>query len=796
MGIIAGCSSLLAQDCQSALSGTITDQKTKEALVSAKVEIVGTDKTTYTDFEGNYSFEKLCKDTIHLKVSQEGYQEQIVAVLIDGDTEQNVKLGQHKESLAEVVVRGTSVIEKSKTSQEQSISSQDIDKFSSQSMGDALKNMSGVSTLKTGKSIVKPVIQGLSSSRVPILNNGTRMEDQEWGAEHAPNIDLNATGKLTVVKGAGALQYGGDAIGGVVINEHADIPRADTLYGKTILSGATNGRGGSATSSLTKSFKSGWYINAQGTYKKFGDYEAPNYKLTNTGTNERDFSVDLGLNRHDYGFDIYYSSYNNHLGVLRASNTGSVSDLVHAINSKKPTYIRDFSYHLEAPRQKVQHHLVRAKLYKRFDNLGKLTLNYNYQENDRLEYDVRRGKDKNKPSVDLNLKTHSAKANFDFDTRDDYDLKVGADGHYKLNYADPSTGVQRIIPNYKQYAFGAFATGNYTFNRHWLAEAGARYDYSHIDAHKWYDKTRWDQQNYDDEFKNLITGEHGSQYLTHPVFHYNNISATAGIKYSFYPDMDVRLNYAMSNRAPNPSESFSDGLHHSSASLELGELRLDSEHSHKVSLAFEKDKGDFTFTLSPYFNYIDNYINSEPDGLEETVRGSFLRYQYQQVNARLLGLDVDLDYQFNKNFAYQGKFSTVDGRETGNSHRALIDIPATNMSHAISYQNQSWHQLAFTLRGEATFRKKHYPDDNFTIRMLEDGKYQDREVDISTPPKGYFLTGLDASAVFHPYARGSMEVRLSFDNIFDVSYRDYLNRLRYYAANTGRNISLQLKFTY
>src|SRR5699024_9772583 len=369
------------QDCQSSLTGKITDRNTGEPLMSIKVKIVDSDAVTYTDIDGNYKFTDRCEGPLEIRVSGKNSQEVIVPVLIKGSTRQDVKLDHHPEELEEVVIIGNSVIKKSQTAQEQSISGKDIDDFSSASLGDALAQMSGVSTLKTGKSIVKPVIQGLTGSRVPVLNGGTRMEDQEWGDDHAPNLDLNSAGKLTVVKGAAALQYGGDAIGGVVIADQADIPIKDTIYGKTILSGSSNGRGGSFSSTLTKSFESGWYLNAQGTYKKFGDYKAPDYILSNTGNNERDLSIRFGLNKFDYGFDAYYSSFNNHLGVLRASSTGSVSDLVNAINSGKPTYVRDFTYDLEAPRQKVQHHLGRVKFFKHFHGLGKLNFRYSYQEN-------------------------------------------------------------------------------------------------------------------------------------------------------------------------------------------------------------------------------------------------------------------------------------------------------------------------------------------------------------------------------------------------------------------------------
>jgi iron complex outermembrane receptor protein len=62
-----------------------------------------------------------------------------------------------------------------------------------------LTEIAGVSSLKTGSSVVKPVINGLFGSRVPI-NNNVRLEDQEWGTS-MHQIDVNAAGKITVIKG-------------------------------------------------------------------------------------------------------------------------------------------------------------------------------------------------------------------------------------------------------------------------------------------------------------------------------------------------------------------------------------------------------------------------------------------------------------------------------------------------------------------------------------------------------------------------------------------------------------------
>src|SRR5699024_8217789 len=126
----------------------------------------------------------------------------------------------------------------------------------------------------------------------------------------------------------------------------------------------------------------------------------------------------------------------------------------------------------------------------------------------------------------------------------------------------------------------------------------------------------------------------------------------------------------------------------------------------------------------------------EANGLEETVRGVFLRYEYQQMDARLIGVDIDAQFGITDKLGYFGKLSMVDGRET-DSGRALVDIPATNTSHQLVFHEPEWQNLKLSLRGDAVFTKKRYPDDNFSIKVLDKGVYEEKLVDISTPPKGY-----------------------------------------------------------
>jgi iron complex outermembrane receptor protein len=352
------------------------------------------------------------------------------------------------------------------------------------------------------------------------------MEDQEWGAEHAPNVDVNSAGNLTLIKGAGALQYGGDAVGGVIIAEALTVPVTDSLYGKTILSAASNGRGSSLTSQLTKSYQNGWYGTVQGTVKRFGDFEAPDYVLSNTGTFERNASLHVGLNRFNYGLEAYYSLFKNEIGILRASHLGGAQDQIRAIGSDRPLIINDFTYELQPPEQNVTHHLARLKGFKRFDGFGKLSLQYDFQRNHRLEFDIRRGDDREKASLDLQLDTHTLMLDLDSHLTETLTLKTGIMGRYQNNFADPGTGVRRLIPDYDKYDLGVYGIVDYRLNDSWLLEAGGRFDYTYMDVFKYYRSSLWESRGYDERYPEDVVEELDNQILTNPEPDLNNVSAT------------------------------------------------------------------------------------------------------------------------------------------------------------------------------------------------------------------------------------------------------------------------------
>jgi iron complex outermembrane receptor protein len=774
---------------QNTVSGKITSQKGMP-FSGCHVHI-GT-KTVSSDVSGNYLIKRLPSGNVKVFVSYIGFQSVDTLVNLDGDRVLNFALKQNTSQLQEVVIRQKANT-LNKSILEQKIKTETIEKFSNQTLGDILKEVAGVSSLKTGSSVVKPVINGLFGSRVPVISNNVRLEDQEWGTEHAPNFDVNAAGKITVIKGASGLQFGGDAVGGLVVIEPISVKR-DTLFGKTILNLASNGRGGSISSSLHKGNEKGWSWNALGTFKYSGDREAPDYVLSNSGNREGNFSGDVKFTGKKYDISGYYSFYNTTIGILSASHTGNVNDLYNSITNKSPSVVNDFTYTIRNPKQKVQHHLAKMNYNYYFDETTSLAVQYSFQFNKRLEFDVRRGDFNDVAALDLELTTHAINVDYK-KALHDWTFKTGFNTSIQNNFANPATGIKPLIPNFDRVEFGTYGIANYHLSDSFSVDAGMRYDFSRVDAAKFYLKSRWEERGYTNEFADFIVGEQGNQWLTKPSFTFHNISASAGFHKEFDTDLNWYSNISLATRNPNPSEFFSDGLHHSTGVIELGDLALDKEQAIKLSTTLQKKWTAFSVEVNPFINSIRNFMFLRPVGFETTIRGAFPVWEYQQTNARLAGVDVQTHWKISKQWQHDFTLAYVNGKDITNK-QSLIDIPPLNLSNKFQFSKREWNDLKLELKSEIVLGQNQFPDNNFTTNIVVNNELMPVLVDISTPPPGYQLLHFYSEMSFKTFGKTNATVAFSVQNILNTTYRDYLNRQRFFADEMGRNFQIQLKFNY
>ena len=783
---------LYAQDCTFTFCGNVYDFHDGTPLAHGTIKIEKDTTTVITDENGFFKLENQCTSSITVKVTHDACEPKTV-ILKAGINCNTIYLEHHLESLETVTVTGTTSKKESKSSIEQKITSATIHDLSAKPLGDILKTLPGVTTLNTGNGIVKPMIHGMHSSRLLIINDNVRLFDQEWGEDHAPSIDANTAAVAKVILGSHSLKYGSDAIGGVVVLEPKRFARKDSLFGQTIVSGSSNGRGVLGQASLTKTSKNGFFIQAQGNYKRFGDFKSPDYYLTNTGLNAKKGSFRTGFQTFEKGVNIFYSYVDNEIGILKASHIGNTADLIYALNNQSPSVQEPFSYSINTPRQQIQHHLGKLQIYKRYANFGKINLQYDFQLNRRKEFDTRRGDKKNIPVVDLRLITHSFQPSLLIDALDDFKIGVGTLFRYQNNEAVAGTGTRPLIPYFDLMNLGVYGYIEHGLNDRLNLDLGLRYDYTYIKAKKFYRLSEWQANNYNILFPQFERDIVDLDIWTIPEFKFHNFSGSFGLNYDINDHLEYTFNYGLASRTPNPSEFFSDGLHHAAARIEIGDLSFDKEIAHKFMMNLNGKFNSFGFTISPYISIIDNYIQLIPEGARFTIRGQFSVWKYHQNNANILGVDVNWYKTFNTHWNYTGEVSWLRGTNTTDDI-PLIHMPATNFRNTITYTDGKKNPIQLGLTHQSILKQNRFPDYNFDAFEPVSQQYQ--YVDISSTPSGYTLFNFNGSYT-HTFANTqSIKIGLTVENILNTRYRNYLNRLRYFADESGRNISIQLHYNF
>ncbi|MCE7065344.1 TonB-dependent receptor [Dyadobacter sp. CY326] len=748
--------------CACFVKGVVKDQHTGQPIVGATVLIVGQNTGVFTDDKGRYELRDLCPGSYTLECRIIGYNAFQEKLDLTAGHEENFNLQEQEVHLKDVEI--TAHRTDSPSSQPLStISGSDLEKTRGQNLAESLKGLSGVTSLQTGSSIAKPVIHGLHSNRILIMNNGVRQEGQQWGSEHAPEIDPFIATRLSVVKGAAGVRYGSDAIGGVILVEPEELPFNKSISGELNAVGFTNGRQGVASGTLQGGIKglNGFGWRAQGTMKRGGNIRTPNYFLDNTGISEQNFSLAAGYRVKGFGIDAFYSRFDTKIGIFSGSHIGSVTDLLNVIENGEPFVKSGFSYAIGRPNQNVIHELIKVETHYHFANGNRLQWTIARQLNDRNEYDLHRPRNDsianlNHPELTFRLSTLTNDVVWDHKPiAGKLTGQVGVSSLYQYNLMDG----RPLIPNFNQFNIGLFWIERYVKNG-WELEAGARYDYRTLKTYR------------------IVNREKVSREFT-----FANFSGTIGATKTLSERLSARLNFGTAWRAPNVSELFSDGVHHGAAAYEKGDASLQSEKALNTIASVKYASPRFSAEIGGYYNFISDFIYLKPQSEPIlTIRGAFPYFKYTQTDATFKGFDLTASWEFAKNLTASSKVSYLRVYDQRNDSY-LVMIPSNRVDNMIKYEVAEAGKLRkpfISIGNLYVARQKRVPPAS----------------DFLAPPSAYSLWNLQMGASLSLSEKQELEIGISVQNLFNVAYRDYLNRFRYYADEMGRNASLRLKWKF
>ena len=750
----------IGQNCSIRFSGHIEDSDTKDKLAGATVRIEELNKELVTDQNGDFVFEGLCKGEYQLVITHINCETLTQKIRLDKNQHQDIFLPHAMKTLGEVVVeaqKGTP-----NTGFKKELSGKAIEETRGLSLSEALSKINGVTMLQTGSTISKPVIHGLHSNRILTINNGVRQEGQQWGNEHAPEIDPFIAGKLVVIKGVDELRYGSDAIGGVILVEPKPLRDKPGYAAEVNTAYFTNNMQYVASAMYEQDLKNhpAFRYRIQGTYKKGGNATTPDYRLNNTGSEEKNFSVTAGWKKEKFNAELFYSLFATKVGIFKGSHIGNLTDLQSAIDAPRPAdvFLGQKTYDIERPYQDVVHQLV--KLKSGF-NLGDQKINVLIagQYNRRKEFDIVRSSTNKKPQLDLSIFTLSEDINWEHPRKNNFTGVIGLSGMQQDNtYAG-----RYFIPNYFSYSLGAYAIEKWA-KHNWEIEGGIRYDNKNIST------TRL---------------KYNGDIIDHD-FHFSTLASSFNTAYR--PDNNWRfnINLSLASRAPHVNELLSDGIHHGTATYEKGDINLKPEHAVNLAagISYQNIHKTVSFDLNAYSNHINDFIYQQPvpDQPVLTIAGAFPLIRYQQTDAVLSGFDIAAIFKLFSHLDYAPKLSVLYARNK-QVDDWLIGMPANRISNELTYNfkdSKKFLNTYLSVELMNVLKQTRVPDET-------NGKQDYKE-----PPAGYNLININASTTI-ALKRVPITFSIGVRNALNETYRDYLNSMRYFTDEMGRNISFRLR---
>lgn len=743
------------QSCTLSISGFISDEGTGDPIPYANLYIDKLGRGTTTDDDGYFSMESICPDRYHITISHVSCETRRFFLDLTADTLLDLKLDHAVQAIKRITI-STDRLQVT-TQKADVVTRKMIDENADHTLADLLDAVAGVSVLRTGSGIGKPVVQGLYGNRLTILNNGIAQSGQQWGNDHSPEIDPFVAQRVSVIKGVGVVEYAGNSLGSLILVEPGNIPDEPHIHGSSNVFYESNGRGGGINVQLHQAPQPfSWKFN--GTLKGHGDKKSPEYYLRNSGVKEANVALQLARKwSNKWTTDVYASLFSSSIGILKGAHVGNLTDLEEAFEREVPFFTENkFNYDIGSPRQEVLHYLWKFDNRYLIDNNRWIELTYSGQINDREEYDVRRGGRSDIPALSLQQKTHFLEGKYQYLWNGGWKLKSGISFNYVDNTNLPETGVLPLIPDYRGYEGGWFLSVSGEQPR-WSFQWGGRYDLIH------------------QRVAGITRTIPREIFRDNSTFH--NIRSIGGVSYHALPMLKITGNLGYASRNPAVNERFSNGLHQGVSGIEEGDPSLNIEKSVKGTISVDGHIQDRLFWESSlFYQMIQDYIYLKPqDEIRLTIRGAFPVFHYEQTDATIYGFDVTSTYLFLPSLKGTVKYSHLKG-ENRTEDLPLINMPSNSLSGALSFTVPKigrWENNEIEINSRYVARQK----------------YLKASQDYAPAPDSYFLAGFKYST-----QRSMKSLRLNLylkiENLLDVRYRDYLNRQRYFSDAVGRSFTL------
>ncbi|MGN7873442.1 TonB-dependent receptor [Roseateles sp. 22389] len=510
----------------------------------------------------------------------------------------------HKHKLDVVVVTGNPLSQRELAAPVQALSGDALTLKRGASLGDTLDGLAGVGSTYFGPNSNRPTMRGLDGDRVRMLSNsGASVDASSLSFDHALPVDPLVLTRVEVLRGAAALQYGGNAIGGVVNAIDNRIPRLAQpgLNGvaELRLGGASDERGGAVVlDGGSNAFA--WHVDAAD--RRADDQRVPRF-TSEDGTSTRVRNSDAHGRSGAVGGSLLFSQ--GYAGV-------SVEDYHNEYGVTVEPDVR-----IQMQRQRLA---TAGEWRDPLPGLARVTWQfassrYKHQE---VEGSGEIGTVFESDGKDSRVEaTHAA-------FQGGWGSVQGVLG-WQWDQSDFSAlGEEALVPGTKTRSNALFLIEQFKSGP-WSLQAGARAERVSVAS------TGGDEERFGDPVTRRFSPK----------------SLSLSGAYELGQGFSLSSNLSSSQRAPTFYELFANGVHVASGAFEVGDVNLGLERAKAVDLGLHWKQGEAKWSLQVYQTRFSNYIALDASGRSVELVGedggteTVPEYLYRGVRARMHGIELE-----------------------------------------------------------------------------------------------------------------------------------------------------------
>jgi hemoglobin/transferrin/lactoferrin receptor protein len=555
-----------------------------------------------------------------------------------------------------------------------------IEQAQPEKMADLFKQIPGVEIAGEGPFRGIPVIRGFSSNRVLILVDGQRLNNARESTTFAgiqPGlVNLSEVERIEVLRGPASVQYGSDAIGGVIniLTRRPELSAQEfTVNGDVAYDYGTSSDSQNARASVSGAGK-GWGFTLGAAYQEAKDYTAadgasddPRFSsgvladdtVPNSGMEQSSFDGSLRFSTGDQGVfrvnveavrtdDVGFPGFDPETSGIDISFPNFDRDKLGLAWNSGPVWgLSDIS--LSTYYQKVDKESIRV-----FD-FGPSFFQSNFTRSQIDSYGF------NAQSI-ADAGRHHLTFGFDL-YRDEVDDETLEENCFSGFCLPPSTNV--AVPKSTQTGLGAYIQDQWSATDALTVHLGLRGDT--------FDFVSKDDPNYIGEPFDVTDGA---------------LSGNLGITYSVTDHVNLIGLVARGFRSPNLQERSFEGFASTGDTFIIQNPDLDSESSLNYEAGFKARYGRYFGGLTVFYNDLQDFISFEFIG-EDPDTGLELA-QFQNIDkATIWGIELDLETIFASWWSLFTNATYTEG-DNDTTGEPLSAIPPLKVIVGLRYQRARW----------------------------------------------------------------------------------------------------------